>query len=102
VVEQLIERRARAGVPLLVDLVLEPGTHRFRQGRCLRTARNHLDEVVPTLRHGIGTGVHAHAKSPTREFVDRAARPLAAARPPRHTVHDSGVRVTNRVMPRIA
>lgn len=68
--EQLVDGRVRPRVPPLVDLTHQsiPGGVSLLLG--LRSRRDDLDEVVPTLRHRVDTGVYADAECTAGQLVD--------------------------------
>ena len=92
-VEQLVYRRARAWVALLVDLVEEPGSGCLGDGHCLQPGRDHLDKVVAPTGDGVLAGVDTHSQRTARQLVDRAAL-LPAAPGWRHEKADWPIRVT--------
>lgn len=75
-VEQLVHRRVRAWVPLLVNLVEQANPGLLGKCRCLRSGRDDLDQVVAPARDGVGPRVDPHAIGPAGQLVDGA--PLAA------------------------
>jgi hypothetical protein len=60
-IEQLVDRRARARVPALVDLAEHADASGLGQRRGFRSGRNDLYEAVPLPRERVLARVHTDA-----------------------------------------
>ncbi|OLM15480.1 hypothetical protein Ae706Ps2_5577c [Pseudonocardia sp. Ae706_Ps2] len=96
-VEQLVQRRARAGAALLVDGVEEPGARGLGTGLLARAGLDHPDEGVPLPRYRLLPAVDADAQRAARQPVDRPALPPATGPRPCHRPRTRALRVTKRV-----
>jgi hypothetical protein len=93
-VQELVHRRARARLALLVDLLEHARAGGLDQLARLRARGDQLDEVVPPPGGGVQAGVHPHPQRAARQLVDRAASVLAAWSGPCHDTSVLPSRVT--------
>ncbi|MGH3566418.1 MAG: hypothetical protein ACRDRH_10355 [Pseudonocardia sp.] len=95
--EELIDRRGRARVALLGDLVEEPVEDLLRLAAGVRAGRDDLNQVVALLRHRVDAGVHAHPQGAATQRADVAPRAGLVGRwTPRHAAKDTASCGTSR------
>jgi len=77
-VEQLVHRGVRAGLPLLVDLTQQACAGRLGHPGRLGSGGDDLAQVVPALRDRVDSGIDRDSQRSARQLLDDAARPLPA------------------------
>src|SRR5918997_1908979 len=87
-IQQLIDGRTGPRVTTLLDLRQQPDSRVFGPPLSTRPRGNDLDQVVPTPRDRVDTGIDPNPQRAARKHVDA---PALSSLPTSHPCHDASI-----------